>query len=585
MSEKVTGKAFDLKIFLRLIKYAREYRTLFILASISAISISGLAIWRPEILMDTIDIYMIGLDKEGLLNYVLLMLYVLIGEVLLQFAFIYIVNWMGQHIIRNLREELFKHVLHFKMSYLNNSSVGTLVTRVVSDIETIASFFGQGLFLIVSDILKMGVILFIMFYKNWQLTLICISVLPVLIYATKIFQKSIKSAFQQVRNQVSALNSFVQERVTGMKIVQLFVREETEYKNFKEVNNLHKKAHIRTVWYFSIFYPIAEVLSSIAIGLLVWYGGLQTALSSTATIGEIIGFIMLSEMLYRPLRQIADKFITLQMGLVSADRVFKLLDTKENIQDTGSITDELEGNIKFENISFSYKKDELVLNNISFEAKKGETIALVGPTGAGKSTIIQLLNRFYEADSGNIYMDNIKIEEFQLETFRKQVTVVLQDVFLFSDSILNNITLKSKNISKQDVINAAKEIGIHEFIMSLPGDYDYNVKERGAMLSAGQRQLLSFLRAYVSNPKILIMDEATSSIDTHSEQMIQFATNKITKGRTSIIIAHRLSTIKKADKILVMDKGQIVETGSHKELLQIENGMYKELYEKQYVEV
>jgi subfamily B ATP-binding cassette protein MsbA len=471
------------------------------------------------------------------------------------------------------------------MSYFDKSSVGQMVTRVVSDVETIAQFFGQGLFMIISDLLKMFVIAGFMLFKNWQLALISFAVLPIIIYATKVFQSAIKVAFQQVRAQVANLNGFIQERVTGMQIVQLFSREKIEYDKFKEINEAHKTAHVKTVWYFSIFFPIAEILSSIAVGLLVWYGGLNLALDGSVTLGEIMGFIMMVEMLYRPLRQIADKFTTLQMGMVAGNRVFEIMDTQDSVCTEGTIEiSSLEGKIEFKDVHFSYVKGEEVLKGISMTVNAGETVAIVGATGAGKSTIINLLNRFYEIDSGKICIDSIHINEFKLKSLRDHVAIVLQDVFLFSDSILNNITLEKKEITLEEVTAAAKQIGIHNFIMSLPNGYNFNVKERGNMLSSGQRQLISFLRAYVSNPSVLILDEATSSVDSYSEKMIQFATDKITMNRTSIIIAHRLATIQKASKIIVMNQGNIVETGTHKELLKTTNGYYKNLFEKQFSE-
>ncbi|VAW26028.1 Efflux ABC transporter, permease/ATP-binding protein, partial [hydrothermal vent metagenome] len=470
----------------------------------------------------------------------------------------------------------------FKMSYFDNSSVGKLVTRLVSDTETIAQFFGQGLFMIISDLLKMLVVAIVMLWMNWKLALIAFIILPILIYATKLFQIAIKSAFQEVRMQVANLNGFVQERVTGMNIVQLFNREKIEYENFIKINDKHKKAHVRTVWYYSIFFPIAEILSSIAVGLLVWYGSLDIVNSGITDAGQIIAFIMMSQMLFRPLRQIADKFNTLQMGMVAGDRVFEVLDTHSQIDKTGKFeAKNFRGNIAFKKVHFSYIKGEEVLKGISFKVKAGETVAIVGATGAGKSTIINLINRFYEINEGEICIDNHNIKQYTLESLRKKIAVVLQDVFLFSDSIFNNIILSNETITLDEVKKAAKEIGIHEFIMSLPNNYHYNVKERGAMLSSGQRQLIAFLRAYVSKPSVLILDEATSSIDSYSEKLIQQATDKITQHQTSIIIAHRLTTVKKADKIIVMDKGKIVEQGSHLELLN-KNGYYKNLYDMQF---
>ena len=581
--EEKSGNAFDMEIFRRLMSFAKRYRLYFFIAASSTILLALFSVLSPYILINTVDHYILSEDKVGLLNYTLLMLGVLLIEVLLQFTFIYFANWVGQHIIRDIRAKIFRHILQFRMSYFDKNSVGRLVTRVVSDIETIAAFFSNGVFTILSDILKMVAVTVVMLLLNWRLALITLAVLPILVYATKLFQVAIKATFQEVRNQVANLNGFVQERVTGMKIVQLFNREEIEYDNFKEINEKHKKAHVKTIWYYSVFFPIAEILSSIGIGLIVWFGGGQAIQDSNISVGMIIGFIQYAQMLFRPLRQIADKFNQLQMGIVAGERVFKVIDTQSTIDKNGTIVAEnLQGNIKFKDVRFSYVPDEEVLKGISLDVKSGQTIAIVGATGAGKSTIINLINRFYEINSGSITIDGVSISDYTLESLRNQVAIVLQDVFLFSDSILNNITLKDENITLEDVENAAKQIGIHDFIMTLPGGYHYNVKERGSMLSSGQRQLIAFLRAYVSKPSILILDEATSSVDGHAEQMIQYATETITKGRTSIVIAHRLATIKQADKIIVMDEGRIVEEGKHAELLEKENGFYKNLYDKQF---
>lgn len=583
MSEKVSGKAFDVKIFRRLMSFAKQYRLMFTIAAGSTILLAIFSVIRPLILVNVVDHYILEKDPQGLLNYVLLMFGILLGEVILQFTFIYFANWVGQHIIRDMRIKIFNHILKFKMSYFDKNSVGRLVTRVVSDIETIAAFFSNGVFTIVSDILKMVAVLVVMFVLNWKLTLVAIIVLPLLIYATKVFQIAIKATFQEVRDQVANLNGFVQERVTGMKIVQLFNRESVEYREFKEINDKHKKAYIKTIWYYSIFFPIAEILSSIAIGLVVWFGGLQVLNGEVAEVGIIFGFLMYAQMLFRPLRQIADKFNQLQMGIVSGERVFKVMDTESSIDRQGEvIAEQVKGDISFDNVRFSYVANEEVLKGISFDVNRGQTIAIVGATGAGKSTIINLINRFYEIDSGVISVDGVAIQDYDLASLRNEIAIVLQDVFLFSDSIYNNITLHNENITIDEVKEAAKKIGIHDFIMSLPDNYYYNVKERGAMLSSGQRQLIAFLRAYVGKPSILILDEATSSVDSHSEQMIQFATDTITKDRTSIVIAHRLATIKKADQIIVMDKGRIVEKGTHKELLKKQEGYYKNLYDKQF---
>ncbi|CAM4291523.1 ABC transporter ATP-binding protein [Gillisia limnaea] len=579
-----TGKAFDVNLFKRLLRYTNPYKWTFYFVAVSAILLSVFAVLRPYLLQITIDDSILPQDNENLVYYISLMLIALLLEVIFQFLFIYFANWLGQEVIRDLRVNLFEHMLRFKMKYFDKSAVGRLVTRAVSDIETIASIFSEGLFVIASDLLKMLVVLVFMFYNSWQLTLLVLLVLPFILYATRVFQKKMKIAFEDVRNQVANLNTFVQERITGMKIVQLFTREKVEYENFKEINQKHKKGWVKTVWYNSIFFPIAEMSTSITIGLIVWYGGLRVVDNDALSLGIIIMFIELAQMLFRPLRQIADKFNTLQMGMVAANRVFAILDTESSIKDEGKLEiDNLNGAIEFQDVRFGYEEAEEVLKGVSFKANAGETIAIVGSTGAGKTTVINLLNRFYEINSGKILVDGMDIRDITLKTLRAEIAVVLQNVFLFADTILNNITLHNPNVTEDDVIRAAKEIGIHEFIVSLPNGYHYNVKERGVMLSSGQRQLISFLRAYVSNPSILILDEATSSVDSYSEQLIQDATDKITEGRTSIVIAHRLATIKKANKIMVMDAGKIVEMGTHKELLKVKGGFYKNLYEVQFM--
>ncbi len=578
-----SGQAFDVSLLERLMAFAKPYKGIFIISLLSAVLLSFFGVARPMLMQTAVDRYIVTKDLDGLLFFAMLMFGALIMEVLCQFSFILFSNMLGQDVIKDIRIKLFRKLLSFKMQYFDKASVGRLVTRSVSDVETIASIFSEGLFSIFSDLLKMAVVLGVMFYKSWDLTLIVLSIMPFVLYATRVFQKAMKKAFNEVRNQVANLNSFVQERITGMHIVQLFGREKIEYDNFIKINKEHQNAWLKTVWYNSIFFPIAELSSSITIGLIAWYGGLNAVVGDKVTLGMIFLFIELSQMLFRPLRQIADKFNTLQMGMVAANRIFGILDTEAHIQNTGKdVIRDFKGNISFKNVRFSYLPDEVILKDLSFEVKAGETVAIVGATGAGKSTIINLLGRFYEIDGGNICLDDVDIRSIQLADLRKKIAVVLQDVFLFADTIFNNITLNKPEVTMEEVVAAAKQIGLHQFFSSLPDGYNYNVKERGAMLSAGQRQLIAFLRAYITNPGILVLDEATSSIDSYSEQLLQDATKKITKGRTSIIIAHRLATIKKADRILVMDKGELVEAGTHKELLKNENGYYRKLYDMQF---
>jgi subfamily B ATP-binding cassette protein MsbA len=516
------GKAFDIQLFKRLLGFTKPYKGRLLLAAVGAVMLSLCAALRPYFLKDAIDLGIEGQSADTLFFYIKMMALVLAGEVIFQLLFIYFSNWIGQQVIKDIRVKLFDHMLGFKMQYFDTSAVGRLVTRAVGDIETISSIFSQGLFMIIADLLKMGMVLGFMFYESWQLTLIVLAVFPIILYATRVFQKAMKVAFEEVRTQVANLNTFVQERVTGMKIVQIFNREAIEHKKFKNINKKHMDAWNKTVWYNSIFFPIAEICTAVTIGLIVWYGGLKAAQSDVITIGLITAFISYIQMLFTPLRQIADKFNTLQMGMVAANRVFGILDTASVIENTGSLpAQDIEGNISFENVHFSYVEDEEVLKGISFEVAAGQTVAIVGSTGAGKSTIINLLSRFYEIDGGVIKLDGTSIKDYQLKSLRKEIAVVLQDVFLFANTILANITLNDPAISEESVIESAKAIGVHDFISSLPGGYHYNVKERGAMLSSGQRQLIAFLRAYVSNPSILILDEATSSIDSQSEQLIQ----------------------------------------------------------------
>ena len=579
------AKAFDTRLFKRILEYTKPYKFRFNSVIVFAILLSVFSALRPFLLKQTIDQYIKTKDQTGLLTYIILMGIVLIFEVISNFYFVFWANWLGQDIVKDIRNKLFKHMLSFKMKYYDNAPVGQLVTRSVSDIESIAKIFSQGLFMISSDLLKMIVILIFMFFMNFKLTWIVIVAMPILLFFTRIFQKKMQVAFEEVRTQISNLNTFVQERVTGMKIVQLFNREEIELEKFKIINDKHNQAWIKTVWYNSIFFPIADIITSLTLGCVVIYGGFNILDGdSFTTFGDLFSYTMFIGMLFNPLRQIADKFNEMQMGMIAANRVFEIIDIEDQVQENGKIeATTFNGKIKFNQVRFSYIADEEVVKGIDLEILPGETIAIVGATGAGKSTIINLLNRFYEIDSGTITIDNININEFTINSLRQQIAVVLQDVFLFADTILNNITLNNPAISRDQVINAAKKIGVHDFIQSLPNGLDYNVRERGVMLSSGQRQLIAFLRAYVSNPSILILDEATSSIDTYSEELIQQATEKITKNRTSIVIAHRLATVVNADKIVVMDKGLIVEQGTHHQLLEKENGYYKNLYDSQFM--
>ncbi|MBT3523742.1 MAG: ABC transporter ATP-binding protein [Flavobacteriaceae bacterium] len=575
---------FDVKLFKRLLEYVLVYKTVFVFVAISAILISIFSTLTPYLIKVAVDDYLALGKYQDFIYLIIFMLFNLLLTVLFMFLFSYYANLLGQKVIYDVRVQLFKHILDFKMSYFDKSSVGRLVTRAVNDMETIASIFSQGLFMIAADLMQMSLVIVVMLFLSWQLSLTVFIILPFILFATRKFQKSMKIAFNEVRSEVANLNSFVQERITGMKIVQLFNREKIEYDNFVQINEKHKKAWLKTVWYNSIFFPIAELSTSITIGLIVWFGGLNAVLeNSSVTLGTIFLFIQLSQMLFRPLRQIADKFNTLQMGMVAANRIFKIIDTTSNISDFGTKNKDLiNGKIVFKDVSFSYIENEKVINNLSFKINNGEKIAIVGSTGSGKTTIVNLISRFYEVQNGSIFIGNHNIKDYKLQSLRSRVALVLQDVFLFADTILNNITLWDSSISFDRVVNAAKKIGIHDFILSLPDGYNYNVKERGVMLSQGQRQLISFLRAYIKNPSILILDEATSSIDSNSEELIQNATEKITENKTSIIIAHRLSTILNSDRIFVMSQGMLVEQGTHTELVAKKNGYYKGLYEIQF---
>ena len=582
MSEKTSRTKHT---FRQLSHFVKPYRGVFIAVALFAVLSSIFSTAQPYLIKVAIDNYITPKDYEGLVRIVYILIALLCTEVTMQFLFSYYSNWLGQTVIRDVREKLFAHLLRFKMRYFDKSSIGVLVTRAVNDMERIGEIFSSGLFEMASDILKMFVITIVMFVIDWKLALISYATMPLILYFTRWFQRSMNAAFVEVRHQVANLNAFVQERISGIKVLQLFAQEREELENFKKINEKHKQAWLKTIWYNSIFFPIGDLCVSITIALIVWFGGRQIIGDNVYDLGNIFLFIQLSQQLFRPIRHIADKFNTLQMGIIASDRVFAILDTETDTETGGEKElKEVKGNIKFEDVRFEYVAGEEILHGISFEVKEGETIAIVGATGAGKTTITNLLNRFYDLTSGAIYIDGVNIEEYTLSSLREHIATVLQDVFLFADSIYNNITLKNPAITEEEVIAAAKSIGVHNFLMSLPEGYHYNVKERGVMLSAGQRQLIAFLRAYVHKPQILILDEATSSVDSHSEKLIQEATDKMTEGRTSIIIAHRLTTVKKADRIIVLDKGKIVEIGNHEELLQIENGYYRNLYEVQFLE-
>ena len=582
MSEKTSRTKHT---FRQLSHFVKPYRGVFIAVALFAVLSSIFSTAQPYLIKVAIDNYITPKDYEGLVRIVYILIALLCAEVTMQFLFSYYSNWLGQTVICDVREKLFAHLLRFKMRYFDKSSIGVLVTRAVNDMERIGEIFSSGLFEMASDILKMFVITIVMFVIDWKLALISYATMPLILYFTRWFQRSMNAAFVEVRHEVANLNAFVQERISGIKVLQLFAQEREELENFKKINEKHKQAWLKTIWYNSIFFPIGDLCVSITIALIVWFGGRQIIGDNVYDLGNIFLFIQLSQQLFRPIRHIADKFNTLQMGIIASDRVFAILDTETDTETGGEKElKEVKGNIKFEDVRFEYVAGEEILHGISFEVKEGETIAIVGATGAGKTTITNLLNRFYDLTSGAIYIDGVNIEEYTLSSLREHIATVLQDVFLFADSIYNNITLKNPAITEEEVIAAAKSIGVHNFLMSLPEGYHYNVKERGVMLSAGQRQLIAFLRAYVHKPQILILDEATSSVDSHSEKLIQEATDKMTEGRTSIIIAHRLTTVKKADRIIVLDKGKIVEIGNHEELLQIENGYYRNLYEVQFLE-
>ncbi len=561
----------------RILSFTRPYRKSFYISVVLSIILAGVAPLRPYLIQVSVDKYISNALWEGLLWLTALQLAILLAESLLRFWFLYLINWLGQTVVNDMRKKVFNKVLFQDIAYYDKTPIGTLTTRTINDLEAVNDVFGQGVIAIVADVLTIIAIITVMFVTDWKLALICLTTFPAIIIATYIFKESVNKSFQRVRTAVAQLNAYAQEHITGMYIVQAFAAEKREMERFKEINKEHKAANVKAIFAYSVFFPVVEIISAVAIALLVWWGAVRMMHFETSA-GVIIAFVMYLNLLYRPLRMLADKFNVLQMGMVAAERVFGVLDSKEHLHNNGSYKPEhIDGKITFEDVHFSYKPDTPVLKGISFDLEKGKTLAVVGHTGAGKTSIISVLNRLYEIQKGDIKIDGKSIREYDIHNLREHIGIVLQDVFLFSGTVAENITLRNKNISIEEVKRVAKMLGMHEHIMKLPGGYDFNVMERGNTLSQGQRQLLSFARALLYEPSILILDEATSSVDSESEQLIQDAIDKMIKGRTSIVIAHRLSTIRKADEIIVMDKGQIKEKGNHNQLL-AKKGDYYDLY-------
>lgn len=578
---KVSGKAVDISLLKRIFQYVTPYRKIFIWSILLTVILAGLAPIRPWLIQLTLDKYIIESDSTGLLRMTLIMIGLLLVQTLVQYFHTFYTNVLGQSVIKDLRINVFNHISSLRLKYFDRTPIGQLITRTVSDLETIADIFSEGLIVIIGDVLQVVAIIAVMLYTDWELTLVVLIPMPFLMVASYVFKEAIKSAFQEVRTQVSNLNTFLQEHITGIKIIQYFARENQEMRKFKRINAKHRDAHIRSNWYYSIFFPVVEIISAMSLGLLVWWGS-ESILADRITPGVVVSFIMFINMLFRPIRELADKFNTLQMGMVGAERIFSVLDTQEKTENKGTYKpDTLKGDIEFKNVWFAYNDENWVLKDISFHVKPGETLALVGATGAGKSSTINILNRFYEINKGMVTIDGVDIREYELSYFRSHIATVLQDVFLFSDTIANNINLNNKQITREQLTVAANEVGAGEFIQKLPGGFDYDVMERGATLSVGQAQLISFIRAMVYNPRILVLDEATASVDTETEELIQNAITSLMEGRTSIVIAHRLSTIQNADRIIVLDHGEIKEMGSHQQLLKID-GYYKRLYDLQF---
>jgi ATP-binding cassette subfamily B multidrug efflux pump len=586
--EKTTsGNIVDYQVLKRLFKFVQPYKGQFYGLVILTILLGVTAPLRPYLIQYTLDNDVANGDYPGLVNMIYLLCGLLVLQAIIQYLHTYLSGWLGQFIIRDIRVKLYSHLVKLRLKFFDKTPIGQLVTRTISDIETLADVFSEGLAAMLGDLLQLIFILGIMIYTDWRLALISLSTLPLLILSTYVFKEKIKVAFNDVRNAVSNLNTYVQEHITGMSVVQIFGSEKREYEKFTEINKEHRRANLKSVLYYSVYFPVAEIISAAGIGLLVWYGakGVIHQVDTGITLGMLIAFIMYIQMFFRPIRMIADRFNTLQLGIVSSSRIMKLLDNNEHIPNNGTHAPEsIEGAVSFDKVWFAYNDADYVLKDISLNVKPGETIALVGATGAGKSSIINLLNRFYEINRGTISVDGKSIQDYDIDNLRSNIGVVLQDVFLFSDTIMQNITLGNPNITDEDVMEAAKLVGAKKFIERLPGGLNYNVMERGSTLSVGQRQLISFVRAMVYNPRILVLDEATSSVDTETEEMIQKAIDKMMFGRTSIVIAHRLSTIQKANKIIVLDKGEIKEEGTHEELLEL-GGYYTQLHKMQYKEI
>ena len=579
--KNISGNLFDLKILNRLFIFCKPYMGVFYVLIFLTLSLSILQPIRPYITQIIIDDYVSLNDLDGLKNMIFLLFGLLIINAIVMYFHTYLSGWLGQNIIKDIRIKLFSHLQNFKLQFFDKTPIGRIVTRNVSDIETIADIFGQGIAAIIGDILQLFGIVVLMFYINWKLTLISLATLPFLFLTTYIFKEKVKLSFNNVRNAVANLNSYVQEHIIGMNIVQIFGNEEKEYERFKDINETHLKANLKAVLYYSIYFPVMELFTSIGLGLLIWYGSNQL-FSEEVTLGILVAFIMYLQLFFRPIRSIADRFNTLQMGVVSSKRIFDLLDRNEEIDSNEKLKDiQLNGDVEFKDVWFAYNDEEYVLKNISFKINSGESVGFVGSTGSGKTSIINLINRFYDFQKGTILVDGNDIKDYNLSSLRSNLGMVSQDVFLFSDSIYNNITLFNDSIKEDEVWNAIKKVGAEKFINKLPNGLQFDVKERGISLSVGQRQLISCIRIMLYDPKIILLDEATSSIDSESETMIQKAISEILKNRTSIVVAHRLSTIKEVDKIVVIDSGEIKEIGNHKDLIQ-SNGFYKKLYEMQY---